>query len=122
LWCKACRKGNFPEDTNKCNKFVYDVTDEVGAKAILKGRAPLASEWAKPSVNIPNWRPLKADESPQPGDVGAYKLEGGGAAYSGHTGIVTYDENISAHSDAVYTVPGQFSENPNTVYRRYTGD
>ncbi len=124
MWCFACRKGNFPKNTNKCNKFVYDVTTEAGARPLVKGRQPLASEWATPSVKIPNWRSLNPSETPQPGDVAAYKLPDGGTSYSGHTGIITSDEssNISAHDDAVYPVPDQFSGNPNTNYRRYTGE
>jgi hypothetical protein len=54
----ACRKDNFPKGSNKCNKFVYDVTTEAGARPLIKGRPPLAAEWATRSVKIPNWRSL----------------------------------------------------------------
>ncbi len=107
----------------KCNKFVYDISYGAGAEAIVNGRQPLASEWADPSVNIPNWRPLDAGETVKAGDVAAYKMSGGGASYSGHTGMMTGSStNTSAHADAVYPVPNQFSGNPNTTYRRFTGD
>ena len=52
-WCFGCKKGNFPENTNKCNKFVYDVANESGAETVVNGRQPLASEWAAPYVDIP---------------------------------------------------------------------
>lgn len=129
-WCFTCRKGGkfpFPKNTNKCNKFVYDVTNEAGAEALEKGRPALASEWAASYVDIPNWRPLLPGETPQPGDVAAYRLTGGGTSFSGHTGMVTSDgssgtTNTSAHANSVYPTPDQFSTNPNTRYRRYTGE
>ena len=126
-WCFSCKKGKFPVNTNKCNKFVYDVTDEAGANATTQGRQPLAAEWASRQTTIPNWRVLGPGETPQPGDIAAYRLPGGGTRFSGHTVVVISDgagaiTNISAHSAAVWTAPGQFSDNPQTVYRRYTGD
>jgi len=130
-WAKDKKKDDFPAGTWKCNKFCNDVVEEAGAEAkVTVGeteRGPLAAEWADPDTEIPNWRPLKPGETPQPGDVGAYKLPGGGAAFSGHAGFIVSDgaggtTNISAHADKVYAIPGQFETNPNTVYRRYTGD
>ena len=103
------------------------MANESGAEPVVNGRQPLASEWAAPYVDIPNWRPLEPGEARQPGDVAAYRLTGGGESYSGHTGIVTSDgsagtTNTSAHTNSVYPVPNQFSGNPNTNYRRYTGE
>jgi RHS repeat-associated protein len=130
-WSYYAKKDNFGPDTNKCNKFVYDVTKQAGAEARVKNgnysRAPLASEWAHEFTKIPNWRMLKTNESPEPGDVAAYKLYGGGTSFSGHSGIIVSDgnggtTNISAHELEVYTVPDQFQGNPDTKYRRYTGD
>jgi hypothetical protein len=34
----ATQKGNFARNTNKCNKFVYDVTKEAGAEATYTGK------------------------------------------------------------------------------------
>ena len=125
-------KDNFGIDVNKCNKFMYDVTKEAGAEALVNvngvWRPPLAAEWAH-DTEIPNWRRLKPGEQPLPGDVAAYKLSGGGTRFSGHSGIITSCEcegggvsNISAHDDAVYPIEGQFLDDVDTVYRRYTGD
>ena len=130
-WCFDCKKDNFGVGTNKCNKYVYDVTKEAGAtgEITIKGtkRAPLAAEWADKNTKIKNWRVLKDGETPLPGDVAAYKLEGGGASFSWHTGLMISNgseglTNISAHGDAVYPTPNQFESNPSTVYRRYTGE
>ena len=113
-WCFDCKKDNFGVGTNKCNKYVYDVTKEAGAtgEITIKGtkRAPLAAEWADKNTQIKNWRVLKDGETPLPGDVAAYKLEGGGARFSGHTGLMISNgsgglTNISAHGDAVYPTP-----------------
>lgn len=132
-WRFNTRKDNFLNPSNKCNKFVYDVTKEAGAEALTQAtdgnmRPPLASEWAH-DTNIPNWRRLKKGEKPQPGDVGAYKRSDGGTSFSGHTGIITSCEcegggtsNMSAHDDAVYPTPGQFLNHPNAIFRRYIGD
>ncbi len=127
-WAQDVKKDNFPARTNKCNKFVYDVLKNAGIDTKIKDRPPMAGEWADKNTQIPNWRLLKPGEKPQPGDVAAYKLPGGGTAFSGHTGIITSDNrggtsNMSAHHDVVGTVPGQFDStqrNPVT-YRRYTG-
>lgn len=130
-WCFDCKKDNFGVSTNKCNKYVYDVTKEAAAtgEITIKGtkRAPLAAEQADKNTKIKNWRVLKDGETLLPGDVAAYKLEGGGASFSGHTGLMISNgsgglTNISAHGDAVYPTPNQFESNPSTVYRRYTGE
>jgi RHS repeat-associated protein len=127
-WCFDCKKDNFPSGSNKCNKYVYDVATQAGAQPLIHARAPLAAEWATSSVNITNWRTLNNNETPQAGDVAAYRLSGGGSAYSGHTGIITseffglWDSNSSAHKYAVSPERGQFEDNDKTVYRRFTGD
>lgn len=127
LWAKDIKKDNFGIGINKCNKFVFDVTKEAKSDGVVNGRPPLAAEWADPNTKIPNWRLLKPDEKPEPGDVTAYKLSGGGTAYSGHTGIMISDgeddiTNISAHKDAVFTIEGQFEDRIDERYRRFTGD
>ena len=103
-WAFDKRKDGFGPNTNKCNKFVYDVTKEAGAPATVTGsdgkpRPPLAAEWADPRVSIPGWRILGPNEQPQPGDVAAYKLPGH-VTYTGHSGIVTStDQNGAVHGD-----------------------
>jgi len=133
-WALAAVKDDFGADKNKCNKFVYDVTKEAKALAQFRGsdgklRPPMAGEWAHPTAAIPNWRVLEPDELPQPGDVAAYKIPGGGVRFSGHSGLITSCEcqaggvsNISAHDLTVDTTPGQFELYDKTVYRRFTGD
>lgn len=111
LWAKAVKKDDFAKGTNKCNKFVYDVTKEAGAEGLMGPRPPLAAEWADENTTIPNWRALPKGENPQAGDVGAYKMSGGGTAYSGHTGIMISDgedkvTNMSAHEKKVSTRKG----------------
>jgi hypothetical protein len=88
----------------------------------------LAAEWADKNTNIDNWRVLGKGEAPQPGDVGAYKLSGGGASYSGHSGIITSVDSNGVHAMAAHeNVVGpdnkfDRSVTPTVVYRRYTGD
>ena len=134
-WAFTARKGEFAPNTNKCNAFVGDVTKEAGAAASVTGsdgksRYPLAAEWADKNTKIANWRVLGSNETPQPGDVGAYKLPGGGTSYSGHSGIVTsVDPDGTVHGMAAHTYvvgpddkfqPG--NNQPHTItFRRYTG-
>jgi RHS repeat-associated protein len=121
-WRFDVAKDEFPPNTNKCNEFVCDVTREAGAAITYKSRCPRAGWMANTSVITPDWRVLRPEECMEPGDVAAYSLPGGGVSFSGHSGIITSSGNISAHADAVYQVPGQFENNPRTVYRRYTGN
>lgn len=129
-WAYGKRKDNFPPNTDKCNKFVYDVTKEAGSEALVKGsdgklRPPLAGEWANPKVKIPNWEVLPPDESPKPGDVAAYPLPGH-SGYTGHSGIVTWidadgtSHAIAAHHDVVGP-DDKFQHVKGITFRRYTG-
>ena len=128
------RKGAFAPNTNKCNEFVGDVTKEAGAPASVigsdgKSRYPLAAEWADPKTKIQDWRVLGKDETPQRGDVAAYKIPGGGTSFSGHSGIVTsVDRDGTVHGMAAHEKivgpedkfqPG--SADHYVVFRRYTG-
>lgn len=132
-WGFAQRKDNFPPNTNKCNKFVYDVTKEGGAEPTVIGsdgkpRPPLAAEWADPNTKIANWRVLGENEPPQPGDVAARKQHFVDA--TGHSGIVVSISKagevtvIAAHPTTVGPdmsfQPG--SKEYHNVFRRYEGD
>jgi hypothetical protein len=129
-WQFDKRKDNFPANSNKCNKFVYDVVKNVGADPglINQGWPPRAGDWANPKLKIRNWRVLYIVELPQSGDIGAYKLAGGGARFSGHSGIIVDNGDISAHDDRVGPIRHQFNpplDSPgehNIVYRRYIGE
>ena len=75
----AKRKGKWPANTNKCNAFVCDVTDQAGAPARFtprgaRPRCPLAGDFADRYTKIPNWRPLGPNESLMPGDIVVYKI------------------------------------------------
>jgi RHS repeat-associated protein len=127
-WDWDRQKDNFPPNSNKCNKFVCDVLNDAGTPLLVtpKGAAPRcarAGELANPKWTPPCWRTLGVDETPQAGDVAAYPLTGGGRDYSGHSGIITSDGNISAHDDGVYQKQGQFAPTkPGIVFRRYICD
>jgi len=133
-WAYSKRKGNFAPNTNKCTQYVYDVTKEAGVEVIVIGidgkpRAPLAAEWADPNTKIANWTVLGKNETPQPGDVAAYKLPGGGVQFSGHSGIVSsvsqngYVVAEAAHEDAVGPDEkfSQTGDSHHVVYRRFRG-
>jgi hypothetical protein len=128
-WAYDKRKDGFAPGQNKCNKFVFDVIKSCGAgKGTTKPGSPWplqAGDWADPKKSYGFWRPLRPGESPGPGDVAAYKLNGG-AAYSGHTGFIVSGPdgptNISAHHNVVGPYYNQFldGEYP-TTFHRYVG-
>jgi hypothetical protein len=141
-WDADVQKDNFPAGANKCNKFVYDVLKEAGAdpgtpngNSIKKafggsGFPPTAAQWADKSFKITNWRPLRGDEQPQPGDVIAERIPYTDA--SGHVGIVVgSNQTVSQWSDPVEKVginnygfrPPEstkpYGHAENAVFRRY---
>jgi hypothetical protein len=150
-WAVDVKKDEFQVGQNKCNKFVGDVVAEAGARAVVLGkdgkpimitpgsdvpRPPTAAQWAESSVVIPNWRVLGKGETPQPGDVAAYKIgEGNIPGATGHSGIVTGMERspdgqlvinaIAAHADVVGPddkfQPPKGPQDRQVVYRRYSG-
>lgn len=87
---------------NKCNVFVADMCDKVGANVgqpvngTYTGAPPSANTWAgMPDPNdpqaphpIPDWTLLPDDSYPQPGHVVA---SGFATGASGHCGILDYD-------------------------------
>lgn len=91
-WGYPNEKDPYPEDTNKCNLFVYDVANGAGYSVPkryrwggLKWNPPLAKHWATPSEDIGKWKPVN---DPQPGDVVAEAIQYADA--SGHVGIIGY--------------------------------
>jgi RHS repeat-associated protein len=127
-WNFRARKDDFPNPSNKCNKFVCDVLNEAGTPMLFtpKGAAPRCARAGE--IANPGWEPhcrliLEADETPQAWDVAAFPLSGGGSRYSGHSGFITSDGNISAHADGVEQVPDQFAPTVlGIVFRRYICD
>jgi hypothetical protein len=93
-WDFNLARGNFPEERDKCNLFVYEMLTGAGASPGLpnghvywKQYPPGAGQWANPSYAIPGWRVLGPDESPQPGDVVAQAKDFANGA-TGHVMIV----------------------------------
>jgi RHS repeat-associated protein len=134
-WNYEKGKGNFPENSNKCNKFVYDCTQEAGASPgkpngnILKrafggGYPPVAKQWADPNYNIPGWEVLKPGETPQPGDVAAQAINYTDA--TGHVTIVVGPGQTIGTSDKEHKISktdwGFRSEQQGkVVFRRWVG-
>ena len=134
-WDYDKEKDNFDKNTNKCNKFVYDVLKEAGAspgtpntslvKKILgmQGYPPVAQQWADPNYSIPNWRVLQPGESPQPGDVVAQKINYSDA--TGHVGIVVGNGQTVSQWSEPQEIVGQNDwgfrpeQQGQVVYRRY---
>jgi RHS repeat-associated protein len=133
-WGYYVTRDDFGPETNKCNKFVFDVLLEAGAPAYYTPRGqpprlPLAGDWADRNTTIPNWRVLRLGEKPQPGDVAAFPAPPGATTYTGHSGFITSCDcveggtsNISAHERRVNAVPLQFTREPGLTFRRYTGE
>jgi hypothetical protein len=143
-WDYGKKKDDFAANSNKCNKFVYDVLKEAGAspgtpninlvKSILgiKGFPPTAGQWADPNYQIPGWVVLKPGETPQPGDVVAEKINYTDA--TGHVGIVVDNQQtVSQWSKPIEIVgqnnygfradndPSPTGHRSNAVFRRYVG-
>ncbi|MBK8055426.1 MAG: CHAP domain-containing protein [Saprospiraceae bacterium] len=136
-WAVKAEKDQFGSNTNKCNKFVYDVHMEAGVDDgqpnLMNPTGTLipfvddvfgpvlAGQWADPSYEIPGW---KVVSYPKPGDVIAIPMPGGDG-YSGHVGIVTgaraYRNTISANAKVVVQNNWGFRTGDKAVYRRYVG-
>ena len=127
VWSYAKRKDNFKENTNKCNKFVYDILKE--AKAGATGRIGIsginpttAGAWADESKKrIGNWRLLEPGETPKPGDIAAHQQNYSDA--TGHVGIVVSDGQTISQSSLTDRVTvsewGFRQDDGHIVYRRY---
>jgi hypothetical protein len=100
----------------------------IGGPTYPGGNNPIvAADWANSKFKIDNWRVLGPGESPQAGDVAAYKENFSNA--TGHSAIVTGNENgtirvVAAGSKTIYqTTAGSqyFGQGMVLTYRRYTG-
>ena len=88
------------------------------------GKLRPATAGERATQNFQDWRRVGRNER-LPGDEAAYAQQTRHA--SGHTGFIISNRNsgltnVSAHEHGVYSLPGQFEENPHSVYLRYTGD
>lgn len=105
-WAKDVAKDPFPAGANKCNLFVFHMTNAGGHTVPASSRwswrnfenvprYPLAGEWAG-DEEIPNWTHVT---DPEPGDVAATNRNLGVmsniAGFTGHTGIVTYPVQVN---------------------------
>lgn len=134
-WNYEKEKGNFPENSNKCNKFVYDCTKEADAtpglpngnpikKIFGNGSPPLAKQWADPNYKIPGWEVLKPGETPQPGDVVAQAINYSDA--TGHVAIVVAPGQTIGTSDKEHKISKtdwgfRQGQQGKVVFRRWVG-
>jgi hypothetical protein len=117
--------GSFGEGTNKCNKFVSDVTSGADASAVTpNGRLglmpPTAGQWADPNYSIDNWKVVRI---PRAGDVVARARN-----YSDATGHVAIMDSKSSSIGAGHSVvhrtdfgygKSHLGSGESYVYRRY---
>jgi RHS repeat-associated protein len=129
-------KDDFEADTNKCNKFVYDILKKSGVNPPLPngnlikkmfgfGSPITAGQWADPNYHIQDWEIVS---SLQAGDVVA--ITGNFLNATGHVTImISTTESMGAgHSEAHVTDFGSnkshysnYPGNSGYVYRRYVG-
>jgi len=138
-WAYEVSKDNFGSNTNKCNKFVYDVLMELdvvistdpglpNGNAIKKffggGSPPTAAQWADPNYHIPNWKVVTV---PAMGDIVA--VRGNFTDATGHVAImISPTHSIGAsHNSVRVTDFGSSAErlngypgNNGYVYRRWS--
>jgi len=125
-WKYDTEKDEFGKDTNKCNKFVYDVLVEAGvrppptvAKYVVFTRPPTAGEWADPKVSIKGW--LQVADA-QPGDVAAEAHAYRDA--TGHVAIVVGPKETVSASAPLGGVIVQndwgFRDGQEPTFRRYS--
>ena len=123
------KKGRFPKESWKCNKFVYDILKEAGVDVPLNpgGDWPLqANGWAQKTTKIPGWIVV---DKPMPGDIAAIPRKG-----TGHVGVYIRNQwgsdVMAANKDGVSWSQSHLSNDwlnsaanatGNTVYRRYVG-
>jgi hypothetical protein len=125
-WMYSVKKDEFAANTNKCNKFVYDVVVEAKVKPapevsvyLIFSRPPTAGEWADPKVTITGWDVVT---TPQAGDVVAEAHRYADA--TGHVGIVVAAGlTVSAASTVGGVIVENdwgFREGQTPTFRRYT--
>jgi len=105
-WNQDVARGDFPEGSNKCNVFCYEVTRQAGADPgtpnVINPTAqkylswfidpiygpPFAGQWADPNYQIPGWYVLGPGNIPQRGDVVSFGRPDWTTS-TGHVAIVT---------------------------------
>ena len=126
---------DFGENTNKCNKFVYDKLVQSGAdpgtpNGFFSDNPPTAGQWADPNFKLKGW---KVVSNPRRGDVVAYRYNYSDA--TGHVAIVganaraiRYSVGTSGTFNSIAKTEFGFSSSTHYlpqgakyVYRRYVG-
>ena len=117
---------NFPSQSYKCGKFVYDVLEKSGidAPTLPGGEWPYRPEqWGNPNLKISGWQIV---DTPMNGDVVAQVRPYSDA--SGHVGVVVDGANqktISAGTLGVKVDNFGFQSDPRysspIIFRRYIG-
>lgn len=109
-WAYRSARPPYPEGTNKCNLYVYEMANDVGYVVPRRERfsfrkfetvwyPPLAGHWADAQEAIGNWHMVN---DPRPGDVISEAINYSDA--TGHVGIVSYPE---PSGQSVELPPGQ---------------
>lgn len=123
-WNYDVAKDNFPANSHKCNKFVYDVLVEAGADPgtpngrLWKKYPPTASQWADPNYDIPGW---KVVTNSRWGDVAAEAINYSDA--TGHVVIVRWHGYTigTVHGTRIGITDWGYRPGQNVVFRRYVG-
>ncbi len=106
------RKGDFPANTDKCNKYVYDVLRETNSiDKYPFGSPPMAGEYANPDFKVKGGLDVVNldNNKVKLGDVVAGAHNYSGSTASGHVEIVSYitpDGTVyssGAHDKTVFT-------------------
>ena len=133
-WSKDADLGpQYPSGHWKCSKFSCDAAAQADADTSVTvpddegedvTRCPTAAELAR--GNVPNWRLLGSDESPEPGDIAASAFPDASEGETGHAAVVIEDDEggtttIGAHKNQVGP-PGDDRFYGAPKHRRYTGD
>jgi hypothetical protein len=118
-WREDRERGEFDDESPKCNQFVAEMLEYSGAKVpkvggTFGGNYPLARDWANEDKQIDGYEVVDA---PKPGDV---------AAYNGHVGIVTENgKTVSASSKKKKIVENDWGfrehQKGKVTFRRYIG-
>ena len=122
----------YPVKSNKCSAFTCAAAASAGADtgvSVTDGRGrtvtrcPTTAEIAR--GNVPNWRVLGPEETPQPGDIVAERFSNPEPGVTGYAAVVVDDGNggattIGAREYRVGTLGQDVFRQP--VYRRCIGD
>jgi len=93
IWAYSAKRDNFSENSNKCNKFLYDMYASHGIVPKIGNRAPMTGEWAKSNPKITNVYKTDIKDFRLGNIVAGYHLyhdEEGNVSAAGHVTIITF--------------------------------